>query len=217
VADPVRNLIKRTLLRPLLYQAGSPATGAVALTFDDGPNPRFTAAVLDALQRHAARATFFLVGERVAQCPAEIARMLSDGHEIGNHSLTHADFSALSLRGIEREVRATDRVLRDAGLRQERIRWRPPKGALNVRTLCFAIKHRRRVAMWSNDPKDFSARSVDELRRHFDAQPVRAGDIVLLHDSNPVTVAWLDVLLPQLQAAGLRPVTLSSLLGGPRR
>lgn len=206
----LRRLIRRSALRPWLLEHGAASSRAIALTFDDGPHPEFTPQVLDVLRRRGAQATFFLVGQQAERHPELVRRMLADGHEIGNHSMTHAEFATLPLRAIDKEVRDAEEVLRTLGVTQPYIWFRPPKGVLNARTLAYAVRRRWRFAMWNRDPKDYAAPSAQAVRECFDRAPLRGGDIVLLHDKTAATVAALDFLLDQAQARSLRCVALSA-------
>jgi len=205
-----RRLVRRSALRPWLLEHGAASSRAIALTFDDGPHPEFTPQVLDVLQRRGAQATFFLVGQKAERHRELVRRMLADGHEIGNHSMTHADFATLPLPAIDREVREAEELLRALGVTQPHIWFRPPKGVLNARTLAYAVHRRWRYAMWNRDPKDYAAASAQAVREFFERTPLCGGDIVLLHDKTAATVTALDSLLDQAQARTLRCVALSA-------
>lgn len=214
IMGKLKGLGRDWLLRPLLVQKG-PANGrAIALTFDDGPHADFTPQVLDLLKAHGAAATFFLVGVRARAHPEIVARIIREGHELANHSMTHPEFDALSLGRIHAEITEMDGLLRELGFTQSSIWFRPPKAVLNLRTIWYAAAHRRRYAMWSNDPKDFRATSLHDVEQHFAAQPPSAGDVILLHDKTATTVSLVDVLLRDLSARSLQAVTLSQLLAG---
>jgi peptidoglycan/xylan/chitin deacetylase (PgdA/CDA1 family) len=214
VIDKLKGFVLDWLLWPLLVQKGPASGRAIALTFDDGPHADFTPQVLDLLRAHGTAATFFLVGVKARAHPELVARIIREGHELANHSMTHPEFDALSLGQIHAEVTKMDRLLRGFGLTQSSIWFRPPKGVLNLRTIWYAAAHRRRYAMWSNDPKDFKATSLRDVEQHFAEQPPSAGDVILLHDKTATTVSLVDVLLRDLSARGLRAVTLSQLLAG---
>ncbi len=171
----------------------------------------YTPRVLEALARHGARATFFLVGANAARLPHLVHAIASAGHEIGNHSQTHAEFAALDMAGIASEFRAADHTFAGLGVRQRQMRYRPPKGVLNLRTLAHAALNGRRYAMWNRDPEDFAASSVEPLKDIFRMKPLSAGDIVLLHDKSAVAVELVEYLLADIAARGLRACTLDEL------
>ncbi|HEU4603403.1 MAG TPA: polysaccharide deacetylase family protein [Steroidobacteraceae bacterium] len=203
--------IGRAKLRPLILERGRGHRKEIALTFDDGPHPEFTAAVLDVLKQHNAVATFFLVGNNAKRFPELVQRMLSDGHEIANHSMTHAEFARIPSSEIEREVTQMDAVLTQLGAPAGKIWFRPPKGVLNVRTLLYSAQRRRRYVLWSIDPKDFQASRPEEIVAAFKAAGPKGGDIVLLHDKSRPTVEALARLLEAIRSLSLTPVTVTQL------
>jgi peptidoglycan/xylan/chitin deacetylase (PgdA/CDA1 family) len=194
---------------------GNPRT--VALTFDDGPNPAVTPGLLDLLDRHSARATFFLIGAHVRAC-SELARDIADrGHTIGNHTDRHPALPLLSARRISEELARCDDAIRSAT--RQTPRWmRPPYGFRSP--LLNGIVAERKgagVVMWSRLARDWKPQPtepvVQRLRR------VRGGDIVLLHDGDHRapggdrrhTVEALAKWIPRWKEAGLRMVTLDEI------
>lgn len=198
--------------RWVLYRA--PRAGdRIALTFDDGPNPEYTARVSSLLKSEGARATFFLVGEQARRHPQLVAQLAADGHELGNHSMTHAEFDRISYRELAGEIEAPYGLWDDSGQPVLRNRYfRPPKGVVNARVFYYCLRRGYRIVLWSADPKDFRAPSAAAVLQHFESRPLRGGDIVLLHDKVESTFAALPALLASLRARGLKPVTLSQLL-----
>jgi peptidoglycan-N-acetylglucosamine deacetylase len=191
--------------------------GTIALTFDDGPNPAVTPGLLDLLDRHSARATFFLIGAHVRSCP-ELAREIADrGHTIGNHTDTHPALPLLSARRISEELARCDEAIHFAT--EQRPRWmRPPYGFRSP--LLNGIIAKRKgagVVMWSRFARDWKPQPsepvVQRLRR------VHGGDIVLLHDGDHRalggdrrhTVEALAEWMPRWKDAGLRMVTLDEI------
>lgn len=189
---------------------------AVALTFDDGPDPRWTPLVLDALGDLGVPATFFLVGGAAEAHPALVRRMVDEGHAVGSHTTSHADLWTLSMAELHREVRAGHRsVEAAAGIRTDR--FRPPKGWFDLRVAVAARRCGLRPWLWSIDPTDWEpgTRAEDILER---VRP-GAGDVVLLHDGmcSPVdpsacdrsaTVAAIAALVARVRASGLSFTTI---------
>ena len=101
------------LFGPTIRRTGDAAT--IALTFDDGPNPAITPELLDLLERYGAKATFFLIGERVRAFPALAREIAVRGHAIGNHTETHRALTLLSARGIAEELARCDEAIEAAG------------------------------------------------------------------------------------------------------
>jgi len=165
---------------PTLRKTGD--AKAIALTFDDGPNPAATPAILDLLERYQARGTFFLMGAHVRAFPELAREIAARGHAIGNHTETHRNLTLLG-RGTLREEfeRCREAIERAAGVRPK---WmRPPFGfrgpALDkvVRELGYAG-----VAMWSRWAWDWKPQPAERVTRRL--RRVRGGDIVLLHDGD---------------------------------
>jgi len=178
------------------------ADRVIYLTFDDGPNPQVTPALLEVLRSHGARATFFLLGGHAQAHPDIARRIVAEGHALGNHSMTHPDFRTLSPAAQRREVQAADQALAPFD-QQVRHVFRPPKGAATLWTIFNAILRDQPVVLWTFDSEDYRLRGQDLVARLARYQPA-SGDIVLFHDDMPSTVEALAQLLPRWQAAGFR-------------
>jgi peptidoglycan/xylan/chitin deacetylase (PgdA/CDA1 family) len=199
---PRKLALLRWLPSTLVVSSADAGTGAVFLTFDDGPHPVHTPPVLDALARHGAQATFFLIGDLAQRHPDLVRRIAAEGHGIGNHSHTHPEFRGLPLARQMEEIERADAALRGiVGARE--IPFRTPRGALPPRLVSHLAARGRPIVYWSYDTLDYRrpdpAQLIDMLR----AQPPRAGDIVLMHDDGPAAGAILDAVLPQWRGAGL--------------
>ncbi len=179
------------------------------LTFDDGPHPEVTPAVLDRLDAYNAKAVFFVVGHRAEQAPHLLAEIQKRGHPIGNHSYLHrrsdVEGSTFNLHFADyyRDLRRCQNVVEDHTGSRPRF-FRPPGGRLTLRTLTVPTCLGLRSVFWSREVGDWRFRSApegtaggEELLRN--SEP---GDIVLLHDDNPCVLDLLDVLLPGLKARG---------------
>lgn len=194
--------------------------GQVALTFDDGPDPDTTPRVLDLLDAHQARASFFVIGRRAARHPALVRDILRRGHSVENHTHSHPPhFAALGLGAQRREIRQAQDAIREAGGAPRF--FRPPAGLQSPLLAPALAGLGLRHASWTwrgadgviGDP----ARVLRRLRG------AGAGDIVLLHDGNsrpdaggrPVVLAVLPAFLARLRAAGLSPVPLPLAVDGP--
>jgi peptidoglycan/xylan/chitin deacetylase (PgdA/CDA1 family) len=192
---------------------GATSDRVVALTFDDGPSQEWTAATLDALSAAGARATFFVVGRNVRRFPDLVRRQHAEGHELGNHSDTHADLSALSEEQVLAELRATDdAVLAATGVRPRVVR--PPFGHLSGAALAACGQLGHDIALWTSCMKEIGLTpqgNVDALLGE-----LRPGGVVLSHDGGDqrraVGLAALPGLLAGLQDQGYRTVTVSELL-----
>jgi len=179
----------------------------VCLTFDDGPDPDITPRVLDLLDRHGVKASFFCIGEKAAAYP-ELARDIARrGHTVESHSHHHSTtFALLGLSALRREVQAAQAVIAEATGREPRF-FRAPAGFRSplldpvLATLGLSYASWTRRGFDTTDPN--AARVLRRLTRGLDA-----GDILLLHDSVPLVLEVLPMLLAELDARGLEPVSL---------
>jgi len=192
-----------------LYQI-SRADKTVALTLDDGPDARTTPELLRVLAANGARATFFLISGNVPGSDTIVARIVREGHEIGNHFSENQASISLSPRDFERSFLTADSVLKRFGP----VRWvRPGSGHYNDRMVRTFRSHGYRCALGSIYPFDpqipsptFSAWVI---RRQ-----IRPGAIIILHDGTYKgrnTIKTLRKTLPELRKRGYRIVTLSEL------
>jgi cellulose synthase/poly-beta-1,6-N-acetylglucosamine synthase-like glycosyltransferase/peptidoglycan/xylan/chitin deacetylase (PgdA/CDA1 family) len=198
-----------------------PAAGVVALTFDDGPDPTWTPKVLEVLRRNHVRATFFLVGTQALDHPELVRQILADGHEIGLHTLTHANLGTAPAWQRHLELREAQQVL--VGLTgQTTALLRPPYSSQNseidnslLDVMLTAASDGYVSVLATRDAKDWRRPGVDAVVRGM-TPTGRAGEVVLLHDAGgdrSQTVAALDRALPALTAKGYRFETVSQSVG----
>ena len=180
------------------------ANRSIALTFDDGPNPAFTPQVLELLAPTRATATFFVLGVEVERYPNLVRRILSEGHEIGLHGYDH------SLQGLPSQMERTIEILASLDARPRSVR--PPGGRLSAGLLRWSITRRLPLVLWSFDLEDSRRYESKALRRRPFSE-LAAGDIVLMHDDNPLCIEELSELLRILREKSLEPVRVSDLLG----
>lgn len=180
----------------------------VALTFDDGPG-RYTSALLRELAAHRALGTFFVVGRNVAEYPDVLRETYLEGHEIGNHTWSHADLTSLSSSGVRKELSRTDHAIKAAiGITPQLVR--PPYGAFNK----FVLGQMRRpLVMWDVDTLDWRLRDRAKVTRKA-LKLVRPGSIILFHDIHLDTVRAMPQVLETLAKRGYHFVTVSQLFDG---
>lgn len=216
-------LLGRTLLGTIT--AVNTADPLVALTFDDGPDPRYTPALLDVLARHGARATFFVVGRQVRAHPAIAARAAREGHALANHTDSHPLLPVAGSAVRRAEIAACAAVIAPyGGLRF----LRPPQGRQSLGSRFDALRAGHAVVTWSAHAEDWRAHDAAWMAARL-ASELRPGAIVLLHDAlegpdDPAAadrlpmIAAVDMLLAELSGR-YRFVSLPELLraGNPVR
>jgi peptidoglycan/xylan/chitin deacetylase (PgdA/CDA1 family) len=207
------------LLTPTCVWRGPRGRRCLALTFDDGPDPRWTARVLDVLEAHGVRATFFLVGERAERAPELVRRMVAAGHEVGNHSWSHRSLWRCGPRATREEIgRAHDVLGALAGAPPRH--FRPPWGMVNALTFAAVRRVGERCVFWSIQPEGLRPVSAERQVAHVLAR-AHAGAIVDLHDAEGTPAAparlleALPPLLDGLRAGGWGLVTVGELLATP--
>lgn len=187
----------------------------IALTFDDGPDEKQTMLILDLLRQYDARATFFVVGDRVERYPEIVRRELAEGHEVANHSYTHPAFQHLSNGSMEEELNRTqEAVFKATGTRPSL--FRPPGGYYNERLISLSKLHHLQMVLWSwhQDTKDWRSPGMQVIANKV-LENARSGDIVLMHDfvhRSSQTYEALRIILPELKRQGYSLVTVSELL-----
>jgi peptidoglycan/xylan/chitin deacetylase (PgdA/CDA1 family) len=195
-------------------------TDEILLTFDDGPHPEGTPAVLDVLRRFGARAIFFVVGSRIARAPHMLNAILEHGHVLGNHSFAHSLEEEPGVRQYVRDLRECQNVIeRGTGVRP-RV-YRPPLGRLSVAGLVAPRVLGLRSVLWSVDSRDWRMRSASDraalahgLRSALSGPVLR--EIVLFHDERTLTAELLEDVLPDLVARGVNLRPDLRFLGFPR-
>lgn len=180
----------------------------VALTFDDGPSI-YTPELLDILKSKNAKATFFIVGSRVAGQEQTIQRIVNEGHEVGNHSFSHTDFRRIDQAQIDAEVLQTqNEIFRASGVRPHVLR--PPYGALPLQPQ-GQLKTLPTI-LWNTDPNDWEKHLHEHIADHV-SSGVTPGSIVLLHDLYPTTINSVPKMIDTLTAQGYVFVTVTELFG----
>lgn len=195
-------------------------TDAVALTFDDGPHPEGTPAVLAELERLDMRATFYVVGAQARRHPELLRDVVFAGHELGLHGGRHVPHGLVPPFVLERELAGARVEIEDlAGVELRTLR--SPFGAVSLSTLRFASRSGMRVVGWSRWGRDWERRATPAAIARRVARGAEGGDILLLHDSDAHSAAgsWrrtadaLPAVAELLGDRGLRAVTVAEVLG----
>jgi peptidoglycan/xylan/chitin deacetylase (PgdA/CDA1 family) len=187
----------------------------VALTFDDGPHPQGTPAVLETLRDHDATATFFLAGEQVARRPALAAEIVAAGHRVELHCHRHRNLLRLTVSEFLSDAERARAAIEEA-TGQEIADYRPPYGIFSAATLRAVRRRGWRPVLWSQWGRDWTRRATAESIARRSSSGIRAGDIVLLHDADYYsargswmrTAAALPLVLAELESRGLKTVSL---------
>ncbi len=183
VLNPITKVSRRVLSPAILRLAGTiigveTQNPVAALTFDDGPHPEYTLGLLEVLEKHNARATFFMIGEAAQRYPELVRRVAEAGHTIGNHSWDHMSFPSISRSTRLRQIRACARALAPYG---ERI-MRPPYGHQTMASRLDALLLRYKVITWNVTAEDWLDHDADWMANRL-ISGIRPGCVVLLHDS----------------------------------
>lgn len=203
-----------------LIRRGEGEFRAVALTFDDGPNPRFTPQILDILDQYDVKATFFLVGQEAQMYPDLTLRIVEAGHEIGSHTYSHSNLLGARPSRVRNEIIRGNRAI-EAITGQHPRYFRPPRGAYSQTVLDVVAEENQRLILFSLSSRDWLELSPNDIARNL-LQRVQPGDILLLHDSGDIirgrsgdrsnTIRALPMIIEGLQARGYSFLTVSQLL-----
>jgi peptidoglycan-N-acetylglucosamine deacetylase len=211
-----------------VIQRGGDRPGLIALTFDDGPDPNWTPAILDILKEEHVPATFFIIGKNGQAYPGLMRRIVDEGHEIGNHTFTHPNLGEIPVQLSEMELNATQRLI-ESEVGRSTVLFRPPyfgdAEADKPQEVEPALKAQQMGYLMVGvriDPDDWQLPVSPEqiidrtVARALDKNPDTRGEIVLLHDSGgdrSATVQALPGLIRELRAKGFQFVPVSELAG----
>ena len=211
-ARKLANIPKPPEPKPKPAPAAPPAANSggkvIALTFDDGPGP-YTAQLLDILDQHGAKATFFLIGSKVSAQADVLRRMHSRGHQLGNHSWSHPELPKLPVGQIAGEIdRTNDAIKQATGVKPTILR--PPYGAVNSAVLEQLRLRGMSSILWSVDTRDWADRNSEIVcsRAVAGAHP---GAIILMHDIHQTSVNAVPCILSALKQQGYSFVTIQRL------
>jgi peptidoglycan/xylan/chitin deacetylase (PgdA/CDA1 family) len=210
-----------SLSREIIRKGGAGAQVA-ALTFDDGPDPRYTPRCLDILEAHRVHATFFLLGQKVKLYPDLARQILARGHDVGNHTMTHRHHWMIGPIQAMREVREGSRAILETVGARPRF-FRPSFGVMNLFSYWEALRLGQRCVLWSVAAHDWEGgeggRSAATIAQDVSSR-LQAGAVILLHDSGGAPGAPETMLeaLPEIIAEAkrrrLRLVNISEMVAG---
>lgn len=189
---------------------GNKNTKKISITFDDGPNPNITSKLIETLEKHHIKATFFLIGEKIEQNPEIVKLIFEKGHTIGNHSFTHSNlFDLKTSKKMFYEIEKTNEIIfKILGLKIKL--FRPPFGITNP-MLAKALKNSKMQSIgWSLRSLD-TIRTVEKTIKNIKSK-LKNGDIILFHDNNPKIIEIIDELILFTQKNGIEIVSIENLL-----
>ena len=215
--------------KPQLYGrtfVGTPGNGTLmALTYDDGPNTAWTPALMDVLDKHDVKATFFTIGEYARQQPDLLREVAARGHAIGNHTFNHVSMPLHTDETIRRELRMTTEAIEDAGVEMAKVQgrrlMRPPYGRRRPGTLRVLREEGYVPVVWSVTLWDWNKRVTTEKIMTKAERQIKGGDVILLHDGCNVAMGWdrshsveaTDLILTQWKGQrGMEFVTIPEMI-----
>ncbi len=198
-----------------VYCRNSSYAKKIALTFDDGPHPRYTQEILKILAEYDIKATFFVIGVNAETYPDSLKQIVESGCEIGNHTYSHKRLSNLSDEEVRNEIVHCEEVVeRLTGIRPHV--FRPPEGMMHPTLSCFMNEKEYNVALWSIDTLDWALNPSVAITKTV-MNELKGGDIILMHDyvsGGNTTCEALRIIIPKILAQGYEFVTISELIQG---
>lgn len=191
---------------------GDPASRQIAITFDDGPHPQYTPALLSILDRYHAKATFFLVGEKAEAWPDLVKAEIAAGHSVGNHTYHHVNLTKIPERLVATEILACGNVIKSITGKDPHL-FRPPGGDYSAVVAQAANSLDYTIVLWTDDPGDYASPGARVIEQRT-LGSLRPGGIILIHDGVQQTVDILPQLLQSLKDRGFECVTIDEMMKG---
>ena len=182
----------------------------VYLTFDDGPDENITPRLLNLLNKHEIKATFFVVGQKAERHPETVLQIHQNDHVIGNHSYTHPHLIFKSKEVIEQEIKRTDKILLEITGKRPTL-FRPPYGQFGLAVLSVLKSTNHRMVLWSASSQDYKVKASTEKIQARMKKYVRPGKIVLMHDGHSKSLHTFRALENSLGAFKERGFKFSAL------
>ncbi len=216
---------------PAMIWSGNTAEKKIALTFDDGPQPRYAPKLLALLRNENVKATFFVVGKEIWLYPELVKAMVKDGHEVANHSFSHARLDRLSKTDLLAEIHKTNQLVYEITHKRPQF-FRPPGGRYNDAVIQAVQSQRMSMVMWNVNAGDYSKpkeiknaqgqvidvkfeynRTADQIVDHV-LKGCKNGSIVLFHNGGDPTMEAVPKVIAELKKRGYQFVTVSHLVAG---
>ena len=213
---PTGNASIEQLKKYNAYYAQNTDSKILYLTFDAGYENGNTPAILDVLKKHNCPATFFVVGNFIADNPKLIQRMISEGHTVGNHTMTHPDMSKISsVQAFQNELSSVEQLYKNITDQDMPKLYRPPRGIYSTENLTMAKNLGYSTFFWSLAYVDWIQDQQPSKEEAFDKllSRIHPGAIVLLHNTSSTNAEILDELLSKWEEMGYRFGSLNELTG----
>lgn len=205
------------LFPSLITRQGNPKVTSIALTFDDGPDLKYTPKILDVLKSNKVKATFFVVGTQIQKYPVTFKRIIREGHEIGSHSFQHLKISGLPMNQVKYQLNHNAEIIRKYGGTSKKI-FRPPYGAVDPKSIQFIGKEGYKIILWTIDSLDWRGLKKQQVINNV-VPKIKQGYIILQHSAADSkledltgSIAALPEIIKTAKARGYRFVTISQLL-----
>ena len=200
----------------IVFSKSNEETKKIALTFDDGPHPRYTERILDILDKYNVKATFFVIGVNIENYPETLKSIYSRGHEIGNHSYDHSNEKNFGREYAESEIlKCEELIYKETGIIPRL--FRPPQGQYSCDVEKIVNEKNYSIILWSIDTRDWEHTPPERIKNIIDKN-LSGGDIILMHDytsGKNTTCDALELIIPSLLSRGYEFVTVSELMQLP--
>ena len=206
------NLKKHKGIQTPIFWSGPVKSQKVALTFDDGPNPKTTLLLLETLEEKKVVATFFLIGENAEVYPELVKEIEKRGHEIGNHSYSHPNMGRSEPLKVIKEIRKTQRILEGITGDVPTL-FRPPYGTMMLEDLVIIPRFGLKTILWTVDSKDWSGINAEQIEKVI-LGTTYSGSIIVCHEQCHSTIESLPGVIDGLTERGYEFVTVSEIIGG---
>lgn len=192
------------------FNQGPQNSNNIALTFDDGPHP-MTLPVLELLENHGVKATFFCIGRQIEKYPHIFQKIIDNGHTVGNHSYSHSNnFGFFSSKRVQKELDKTDALIEKHTGKKPTF-FRPPFGVTNLHIKKALHKTKHHTIGWNVRSLDTAIESEAKILKRIKSS-LKPGSIILLHDTSQKTVNVLEQLLIYIKEENFETVTVNTLI-----
>lgn len=182
----------------------------IALTYDDGPDSEVTPKLLDVLKKYDAKATFFVLGEKIIANASTLHRMVTEGHSIGNHGLTHRRLTGLTQQAVNAEIEGVNASLQQITGKTPAV-FRPPYAAIDDKVIQTSRANGLAIVLWSIYPESSHFSGASAISEHIISK-AHDGDIVFMHDTSSRTIEATERVIKKLSAEGFIFVTVPELI-----